>query len=47
MGSHTEYHLATPVGELFALGPDRLTRRAPGEAVGVRLDPEGVVVVRP
>jgi iron(III) transport system ATP-binding protein len=47
MGSHTEYYLATPVGELFALGPDRLHRRAPGEAIGVRLDPEGVVLVRP
>jgi iron(III) transport system ATP-binding protein len=47
MGSHTEYYLATPVGELFALGPDRLRRRTPGEAVGVRLDPEGVVLVHP
>jgi iron(III) transport system ATP-binding protein len=47
MGSHTEYYLATPVGELFALGPDRLHRRHPGEAVGVKLDPEGVVLVRP
>jgi iron(III) transport system ATP-binding protein len=47
MGSHTEYHVATPVGELFALGPDRLVRRMPGEAVAVTLDPEGVVLVRP
>ena len=47
MGSHTEYYLATPVGELFCLGPDRLNRRAPGEKVGVRLDTEGVVLVRP
>ena len=47
MGSHTEYYLSTPVGELFCLGPDRLNRRAPGEKVGVRLDPEGVVLVRP
>ncbi|MGG5809134.1 ABC transporter ATP-binding protein [Falsiroseomonas sp. CW058] len=47
MGSHTEYYLSTPVGELFALGPDRLRRRAAGEAVGVRFDPEGVVLVRP
>jgi len=47
MGSHTEYYLTTPVGELFALGPDRLRRRMPGEAVGVTLDPEGVVLVRP
>jgi iron(III) transport system ATP-binding protein len=47
MGSHTEYHLATPAGELFALGPDRLHRRGPGDLVGVLLDPEGVVLVQP
>jgi iron(III) transport system ATP-binding protein len=47
MGSHTEYYFATPVGELFALGADRLVRRQPGEAVALRLDPEGVVLVRP
>ena len=47
MGSHTEYHFATPVGELFAIGPDRLRRRRPGEAVRLSLDPEGVVLVRP
>jgi iron(III) transport system ATP-binding protein len=47
MGSHTEYYLRTPVGDLFAVGPDRLQRRAPGEAVSVTLDPEGVVLVRP
>jgi iron(III) transport system ATP-binding protein len=47
MGSHTEYYLSTPLGELFALAPDRLQRRVPGEAVGVRFDVEGVVLVRP
>jgi iron(III) transport system ATP-binding protein len=47
MGSHTEYYLSTPVGELFALAPDRLQRRVPGETVGVRFDAEGVVLVRP
>jgi len=47
MGSHTEYHLATPVGDLFAISPDRLRRRAPGEAVSVTLDQDGVVLVRP
>jgi iron(III) transport system ATP-binding protein len=47
MGSHTEYHFATPVGELFAVGPDRLSRRAPGDAVQLGLDPEGVVLVSP
>jgi iron(III) transport system ATP-binding protein len=47
MGSHSEYDLVTPVGKLFALAPDRLNRRGPGERVGVNLDPEGVVLVRP
>jgi iron(III) transport system ATP-binding protein len=47
MGSHTEYYFDTPVGTLFALGPDRLVRRVPGEAVALSLDPEGVVLVRP
>ena len=47
MGSHSEYLLATPVGELFAIVPDRLHRRPAGAAVSVTLDPEGVVPVRP
>ncbi|MGG5820080.1 ABC transporter ATP-binding protein [Falsiroseomonas sp. HW251] len=47
MGSHTEYYFATPVGELFAIGPDRLSRRQPGEAVRIRFDAQGVVLVRP
>ena len=47
MGSHTEYHFETPAGALFALCPDRLTRRRPGETVGLGLEPEGVVLVRP
>jgi iron(III) transport system ATP-binding protein len=47
MGSHTEYHFATAAGELFAVGPDRLVRRAPGERVTLALDPEGVVLIRP
>ena len=47
MGSHTEYHLATPLGELFCVAPDRLRRRQAGEAVSVTFDPEGVVAVRP
>ena len=47
MGSHTEYHFATPVGDLFAICPDRLSRRKPGETVGLGLAPEGVVLVRP
>jgi iron(III) transport system ATP-binding protein len=47
MGSHTEYHLTTPVGDLFCVSPDRLQRRRAGESVSVTLDPEGVVAVRP
>jgi iron(III) transport system ATP-binding protein len=47
MGAHTEYLIATPLGELFAIHPDRLQRRAAGSAVMVTLDPEGVVLVRP
>jgi iron(III) transport system ATP-binding protein len=46
MGSHTEYHLATAIGKLFAVSPDRLHRNAPGEVVEIGLDPEGVIVVR-
>jgi len=47
MGSHTEYHLATPLGELFAISPERAKHRRAGEAVTIGFDPEGVVVVRP
>jgi iron(III) transport system ATP-binding protein len=47
MGSHTEYHLATEAGELFAIAPDRLRRRAPGDVVAVTFDSDGVVLVRP
>lgn len=47
MGSHTEYLLDTPVGELFCIAGDRLSRRMAGEAVFVSLDPDGVIAVRP
>jgi iron(III) transport system ATP-binding protein len=47
MGSHTEYHFETSAGALFALCPDRLSRRRPGETVRLSLEPEGVVLVRP
>lgn len=47
MGSHTEYHVETDVGELFAVSPDRLCRRTPGQPVGVSFDEGGVVLVRP
>ncbi len=46
MGSHTEYHLATPLGELFAVSPERVLHRKAGETVAIGFDPEGVVVVR-
>ncbi|SFK88453.1 ABC transporter ATP-binding protein [Falsiroseomonas stagni] len=47
MGSHTEYYFSIAAGELFAVGADRLKRRAPGEQVMLALDPEGVVLVQP
>lgn len=47
MGSCTEYHLSTPIGDLFCVSPDRLHRRQAGESVSVTLDPEGVVAVQP
>ena len=45
MGSHTEYHLSTALGELFAVSPDRMARREPGQTVLLDLDPEGVVLL--
>ncbi|MBR0659095.1 ABC transporter ATP-binding protein [Neoroseomonas oryzicola] len=47
MGSHTEYLFATEVGELFAVGPQRLSRHREGEQVRLGLDLEGVVLVAP
>ncbi len=47
MGSHSEYHVETAVGTLFAVVPDRLQRRAVGEVVQLALAPDGVVLVRP
>ena len=47
MGAHTEYLITTPLGELFAIHPDRLYRRRAGSAVMVTLVQEGVVLVRP
>lgn len=47
MGAHTEHHFTTPVGVLFAIGADRLHRRAVGETLRLALDPQGVVLVRP
>jgi iron(III) transport system ATP-binding protein len=47
MGAHTEYTVRTAVGDLFAIGHDRLKRRMPGEAVGLTFAPDGVILVRP
>jgi iron(III) transport system ATP-binding protein len=47
MGAHTEYTIATPLGDLFAIAPDRLTRKMPGDAVGLTFSEDGVIVVRP
>jgi iron(III) transport system ATP-binding protein len=46
MGSHTEYHLDTPVGRLFAVVPDPRVRKPVGAAVGITLADHGVFVVR-
>jgi iron(III) transport system ATP-binding protein len=46
MGSHTEYHLDTPVGRLFAITPDPRLRKPVGAAVGITLADRGVFVVR-
>jgi iron(III) transport system ATP-binding protein len=46
MGSHTEYHLDTPVGRLFAIVPDPRVRKPVGAAVGITLADHGMFVVR-
>jgi iron(III) transport system ATP-binding protein len=47
MGPNTEYTIRTAVGDLFAVGPDRLKRKMPGDAVGLTFAPDGVILVRP
>ena len=47
MGSHTEYHFATALGELFATGPQRNPRLRAGDSVTLALDLDGVVLVKP
>jgi iron(III) transport system ATP-binding protein len=47
MGSHTEYVVETALGALFAISPDRLSRRAAGDAVALTFDPAGVMLVAP
>ena len=47
MGSHTEFLVATPLGDMLGFGPKRLARLAPDAAVSITFEPEGVVLVRP
>jgi len=47
MGAHTEYHVATPLGDLFVITPAALPLHATGATVTVGFAPGGVVVVRP
>ena len=47
MGSHTEYTLETPAGELFAIVREVGTLREPGERVGIRFLDHGVYAVGP
>ena len=46
MGSHAECLFGTAIGELFAIGPRSAARLRQGDAVGLTLDTEGVVLVR-
>ena len=45
MGSHAECRFATAAGELFVIAPRSAARLRRGDAVGVALDSEGVVLV--
>jgi iron(III) transport system ATP-binding protein len=47
MGAHSEYTVATPLGDLFVIAPDRLNRKMAGDTVGVTLANDGVILVRP
>jgi len=47
MGSHVEYILETPLGDLFAVSGNLLHARSAGEEVSVRFDESGTFVVRP
>ncbi|MEQ8356014.1 MAG: ABC transporter ATP-binding protein [Kiloniellaceae bacterium] len=46
LGSHMEYTMATPLGELFAVDPDIDRPAAAGEDVAVELARRGVALVR-
>jgi iron(III) transport system ATP-binding protein len=47
MGSHTEYHLKTPLGPLFAVSPERRQPRQAGEPIGIAFAEDGVFIVTP
>ena len=47
MGSHMEYLIATPIGELFGIVSVRQKRYGAGASVQVNFEPQGVVLVRP
>ncbi|MGH6948131.1 MAG: ABC transporter ATP-binding protein, partial [Kiloniellales bacterium] len=46
LGSHMEYTLDTPLGELFAVDPDLERPAEPGATVGLSLGQRGVTLVR-
>jgi iron(III) transport system ATP-binding protein len=47
MGSHAEYHVATPIGRIFAISPDPRNVKAVGANVGVSFAERGVFIVKP
>ncbi len=47
MGPHMEYTIRTAVGDLFAVSAETVQRRAAGEAVGLTLASNGVILVQP
>ncbi len=47
MGSHTEYHVETPIGRLFAISPDPRAIRPIGSPAAVTFADHGVFIVRP
>ena len=47
MGAHSEYTIATSLGDLFVIAPDRFNRKLAGDTVGVTLANDGVILVRP
>ena len=47
MGSHTEYVLASDIGELFATMPEAAPSHAKGDRATVAFATSGVVIVAP